>query len=120
MASYPEGNGTFWRNVNAAAVGDLDTIERWLKYYFPKARRRRKAWRITSRDLGRNLQEDLSFAVGGGRDFGEEQNKTPISVLIEHGHATDARDAAFKICRQIGISPKALGWIDRTKTAAGQ
>jgi hypothetical protein len=44
------------------------------------------AWRISSADLGRDLEEDLSIAPRGVQDFGEEKKLTPIDVLLRFGN----------------------------------
>src|SRR6516162_2746420 len=53
------GNGNFFAQVNAAALAD---IVAWVRLLFPSARSEpgTGAWRVSSKDLGRNLQEDLS------------------------------------------------------------
>ena len=97
----------FWRAVNDAAMADLD---RWAPALFPQARKHATgAWRITSADLGRDLEEDLSIHPDGITDHGEERSLTPINVVQEHG-GKDAKDAAFWLCDRLGIDPTTLGW----------
>ena len=65
---------SFFRRVNDAALRD---IEPWFKrlfpsgYWQPNATKPPGAWRVTSADLGRGLEEDLSVhSTEGGHDFG--------------------------------------------------
>lgn len=43
----------------------------------------KKGYRISSKSLGRSLQEDLSFHKDGIRDFGHRRGHTPVSVIEE-------------------------------------
>jgi hypothetical protein len=43
------------------------------------------AWRISSADLGRDLEEDLSITNTGIQDFGTEEKLTAIDVVMRHG-----------------------------------
>lgn len=103
----------FWRAVNDAAMADLD---RWAPALFPNAKKHATgAWRITSADLGRDLEEDLSIHPDGITDHGEERSLTPISVVQEHG-GMSPKDAAHWLCDRLGIDPATLGW-QQPKTA---
>ncbi len=102
--------GTFFRKVNDAAFAALD---RWVPEVLPKARKEENtgAWRVSSADLGRDLQEDLSLhPTEGGKDWGTDEPCTAIDVVIEHGGAADAVKAAFWLCDQLGLNPVALGF----------
>jgi putative DNA primase/helicase len=103
------GNGaTFFADVNAAA---LAAIERWAPRLFPSGRPHATgAWRVRSEDLGRGLEEDISIHPDGIRDFGEERPLTPLDLVIEHGGASDAVQAAFWLCERLGRTPESLGW----------
>ena len=79
-----------------------------------------QGYRVTSRRLGRNLEEDLSFTRDGIRDFrvhdlGDAQGqRVPIQVVVEHGIARPEKEAAHWLCDRIGAeSPP--GWIDWAK-----
>lgn len=110
-ASLPGSPGEgFFPKVNAKALAALAA---WVPTLFPKAKPYHDGFRVTSRDLGRNLQEDLSILPEGIKDFGEEVGKTPIDLVIQWGGAKDAVDAARWLCAQLGIDPAQLGWIDR-------
>ena len=102
--------GTFFRTVNDKALAALD---RWVPAVLPKARKEAGtgAWRVSSADLGRDLQEDLSLhPTEGGKDWGTDEACTAIDVVIAHGGATDATEAAFRLCDQLGLDPAALGF----------
>lgn len=100
---------TFWQRVNAAA---LDSPDRWVTSLFPTARREAGtgAWRVTSKELGRPLQEDISIHADGIQDFGKEQGETAINLVAEYGGAPTAKDAAFWLCDRLGLDPAAMGW----------
>jgi predicted P-loop ATPase len=94
--------------VNRAALGDPGA---WVPRLFPKAKRQATgAWRITSADLGRDREEDLSIHPSGSRDFGEERGCSPIDVVMEFGGAPSVQAAAFQLCEWLGRDPASLGW----------
>lgn len=113
--SRANGNGQahstgrdFFANVNAATLARLDD---WVPILHPTARKQPNgAWRVTSRDLGRNLEEDLSYFAEGICDYGEEYGLTPIDAVQRFGAASNATDAALWLCRKLGIEPTSLGW----------
>lgn len=108
--------GTFWTRCNAAA---LAAPERWVRNLFPSARKETGtgAWRVSSSDLGRGLEEDISIHADGVRDFGEEKTFTPIQLVLDYGGAPSPKDAAHWLCEQIGIDPSDLGWENRQPVA---
>lgn len=80
-----QGAGDFER-VNAAALALLDL---WVPSLLPKAvKTAGGAWRVSSKDLGRQLQEDLSLHPSGIQDFGTEAGLTPIDVVVQFGGKT--------------------------------
>ena len=108
------GQSDFFRKVNDAALARLDA---WVPSLFPRARPQpgTGAWRISSRDLGRNLQEDLSIAPTGIMDFGVHDmgdaqggKRTAIDIVMEHGGAPDAVAAAKWLCGELGLDPDAM------------
>jgi hypothetical protein len=104
------GGGSFFSEINRLA---LSAIEKWFPQIFPTAKQEpgTGAWRVSSKDLGRPLEEDLSMhPTEGGRDFGTEKSVSPIDVVIEHGVATDAVQAALWLCDQLRVDPADLGW----------
>ena len=118
----PNGNAQassdFWSNVNAAALANLDS---WVPDLHPTARKQATgAWRITSKDLGRNLEEDLAYHPGGIRDHGEERGLSPIDAVQRYGSASDATAAAMWLCHRLGVEPTGLGWQGRANEANEQ
>jgi Protein of unknown function (DUF3987) len=108
----PSGGDTFWTRVNSAALADP---ERWVPELFPSARREAStgAWRVTSEDLGRPLEEDISIHADGIRDFGREKQETPINLVVEYAGAATTKDAALWLCERLGVDPADLGWENR-------
>ncbi|MCR6498432.1 bifunctional DNA primase/polymerase [Shinella sp. CPCC 101442] len=100
---------TFWRRVNSAALAEPD---HWVGDVFPSAKQEpgTGAWRVSSADLGRGLQEDISIHADGVRDFGTEETETPISIVRKWGGASSPRDAAFWLCERLGRDPSDFGW----------
>lgn len=99
----------FFRRVNESALARLDD---WVGALFPGARHQpgTGAYRVSSRQLGRNLQEDLSIAPTGIVDFGVADmgdprggKRTPIDLVQEYGGAPDVREASRWLCGQLGI-----------------
>ena len=120
----PSTGDSFFRAVNDKA---LASIESWVTDLFPRARRQpgTGGWRVSSRDLGRRLQEDLSIASTGAVDFGvadmgdaREGKRTAIDLVLEYGGAPDAIEAALWLCERMGVDPEALGWQDDAETIA--
>lgn len=102
-----DGEGFFWQ-VNSRALTNLDA---WVPWVFPKAKRHATgAWRVTSAEMGRNLEEDLSIHPDGIQDFGLETTRTAIDLVLEHGGAPDAPAAALALCNRMGVPPETLGW----------
>jgi hypothetical protein len=105
---------TFFQAVNERALKDIDA---WVPQIFPTARKQTTgAWRVSSRDLGRNLEEDLSIHPDGIQDFGSEQAETPINLVIRSGKARDAVTAAHWLCDWLGIAPQDHGWSEPQTT----
>jgi hypothetical protein len=104
-----EGGITFWQRVNTAALADADC---WVTNLFPFARLETGtgAWRVTSEELGRALEEDISIHPDGAQDFGEEKPTTPIQLVIDYGGAATPKDAAFWLCEKMRRDPAEFGW----------
>lgn len=116
-ASKKRGGEDFFHNVNSRALAALD---RWARRIFPSGRLEpgTGAWRVSSRDLGRALEEDISIHPSGIRDFGTEKPMTAIDVVIEHGGAGDAAAAALWLCEALGVTPESLGWRGASSLAS--
>ena len=77
-----------FRRLNDEAVANYD---RWVPKLFPEAKRQASGgWRVSSAALGRELEEDISFAPEGIKDFGVHDmgdprggKRTPIDVVME-------------------------------------
>ena len=104
-----EGGSNFFRNVNSAALANM---EAWVTALFPTAKHQPAtgAWRISSEDLGRALEEDISIHPDGVWDFGEEVPQSPIDLVITYGGEADALAAARWLCERLGVDPTSLGW----------
>ena len=116
----------FWRKVNSLA---FDMLGSWVTDIFPHARFQRGtgAYRISSRDLGRDLEEDLSIAPSGIVDFGVADmgdprlgKRTPIDIVIKYGGKRDATEAALWLCDRCGVDPATLGWRAESKLATAE
>jgi hypothetical protein len=110
----PQGNGydagrpkTDFEQLNTDALNNLDA---WVPKLFPAAVRRDgdKGWRVSSADLGRDLDEDLSFAPNGIKDFGVHDTgdpnggrRTPINVVMEW-KKYDFKAAVRWLCEALG------------------
>ena len=103
------GSDNFWRALNTAGLKNLD---KWVRVLFPGAvyQTGTGAWRVSSRHLGRSLQEDLSLHPDGIQDFGEETALTAIDTVLKFGGAADAQQAALWLCEQIGVAAESLGF----------
>jgi hypothetical protein len=109
----------FWRKVNDIAFQNLGA---WVPQIFGSAAEYQPntgAWRISSKALGRELDEDLSISPLGGKDWGvwdigdaRQGKRTAVDIVMEHGNAPDAKAAAFWLCERMGIDPQTLGWED--------
>lgn len=91
--------GEDFRRVNAAA---LDHIDAWVRQLFPKARQYKQGWRVRSKDLGRDLEEDLQVMPEGIMDFGEGRGLSPIDLVVTYGHKTP-RDALHWLAPLVGV-----------------
>src|SRR5262249_10860712 len=78
---------------------------------FPTARyyQSTSCYRVTSKDLGRALQEDLILGPYGILDAGLEKGVTPIDCVKDFGSERTPQGAALWLCRQLGLAPQALG-----------
>lgn len=99
----------FFDRVKQAAMARLDG---WVPALFPGAKHQpgTGAYRITSRQLGRDLEEDLSIAPNGIVDFGVADmgdpnagKRTAIDLVMEYGGAPDAREACRWLCDRLAM-----------------
>lgn len=82
--------GDDFKLINEAAMASL---ERWVPKLFADARPWRQGYRVSSKALGRELQEDLAIQGDGIVDFGlkdmgdpQQGRRTPIDLVLEWGH----------------------------------
>ena len=111
------GGSTFFRSANNLAMQNLS---RWVPDLFGSMavfQPGTGAWRISSKNLGRNLQEDLSIAPNGIVDFGQHDmgdprlgKRTPIDIALEFGRYRNAAEAAQWLCDRLGVAPESIGW----------
>ena len=104
----------FFEQVKRAALAN---IAAWVLDLFPRAKFQpgTGAWRVSSRDLGRNREEDLSIHPHGIQDFGDEEALTPIDLVMQCGRAETPLEAALWLCDKLSIDPQTLGYIGRTR-----
>jgi predicted P-loop ATPase len=103
------GGDGFFKAVNRAA---LDRIEAWVPQLFgAKAKRQASGgYRISSADLDRDQEEDLSIHPDGVQDFGPRKGMSPCDVVMEFGGAPSPQAAAFALCEWLGRDPAEFGW----------
>lgn len=111
------GRGDDFRRVNDAA---LQALDRWVPTLFPSAERKDYGWRVTSKALGRDLQEDLQLSEQGVMDFGEEQGMTPIDVVIKWAPGlSKPKDAMQWLAGQLGLQGIAARPAKARRSTAG-
>jgi hypothetical protein len=83
-------NDSEYRQLNEEAISKYAL---WVPKLFPDAvdRGNDKGWRVSSKSLGRNLEEAISFSPQGIKDFGVhdegdplEGKRQPIEIVLEH------------------------------------
>jgi hypothetical protein len=96
-----------WQQLNDQALAQLDA---WVPELFGDIAIRQASggYRVTSVDLGRDLEEDLSLTPRGIKDFGvhdlgdeREGKRSPIDVVMEHGQK-DFDDAVAWLQARLG------------------
>lgn len=95
-------------HLNSAALQNLSA---WVPALFgPAAEFKSGGYRISSKALGRDLEEDLSISPKGIKDFGihdqgdsREGKRTPIDIVIEYGKKTFG-DAVAWLREQLGLN----------------
>jgi hypothetical protein len=113
------GGDNFWRRVKGRALEDRSG---WVQALFGNRAQLKnisgmQVWRVTSEDLGRDLEEDLSIAPNGIIDFGTEESLTAIDVVMRFSSPNKTEEeAALWLCGQMGIAPADLGWKGKPAT----
>ena len=123
----PPPRTDYFSHVNTEALARL---AQWVPALFPGAKLYQQGYRVTSKVLNRDLEEDLSILPSGIKDFGladqgdsREGRRTPIDLVKEWLPTADAVEAAHWLCDQMGIDPVTLGWRqknDFTRTTQRQ
>jgi hypothetical protein len=97
-----------WKKLNDEAIRRYDA---WVPNIFPAAQKTANGYRVTSADLGRDLEEDLSFHTSGIKDFGVHDmgdprhgSRTPIDIVEEYGHK-DFNEAVRWLAQKLGLDP---------------
>ncbi|MDM0086764.1 MULTISPECIES: VapE domain-containing protein [unclassified Variovorax] len=116
-AAQPAGEGVDdFQRVKEAAMANFGA---WVPVLFPSAVAVGSKYRITSKSLGRDLQEDLSIAPEGICDFGvadmgdpKQGARTPIDLVMEWLPAEKPADALKWLAPLVGVEltkPKRAG-----------
>jgi len=102
-AAGASSGGNDFKRVNDAAMANLAA---WVPELFPRARAHQTVhgggYRVKSKDLGRDLEEDLAITPGGIQDFGEDGGRSPIDLVVQWGHKT-AHEALLWLAARVGI-----------------
>lgn len=81
----------------------MERLDAWVPALLPAAKMLGGRWRVSSKALGRKLQEDLSLHPDGIFDFGTERGMTPIDVVVEFG-GKSAKEALHWLAAQLGVA----------------
>jgi hypothetical protein len=97
-----------WKKLNSEAIRRYSD---WVPDIFPSATKTSEGYRVTSADLGRDLEEDLSFHTSGIKDFGVHDmgdprhgSRTPIDIVEQYLHK-DFNEAVRWLARKLGLNP---------------
>ena len=82
------------------ALGELGA---WVPEMLPAAREYQGGYRITSKALGRDLQEDLQLLPSGIYDFGEEQGASAVGTVAKWRFDGDTDAAKAWLCERLGV-----------------
>jgi RecA-family ATPase len=95
-----------WSSVKQVA---LENLSAWVPLLFPTARTYNGGYRVSSKDLGRDLEEDLTIMPNGIKDFGvadmgdlNEGKRTAIDLVMEY-HDCDKFEAVDWLRDKLGI-----------------
>lgn len=98
----PGQQGNDFKMVNAAAYDRLDA---WVPLALPGARQWKNGYRVRSKALNRELEEDLQLTPEGIMDFGEEQGMSPIDVVLKWVPGMAApKDALEWLALRLGVT----------------
>lgn len=103
------GGGDDFQRVNDAAMANLDA---WVLSLYPGAVKAANTggYRVSSRELGRDLQEDLTITPTGIVDWGvadmgdpKQGRRTPIDLVVERQGAKP-KDAMLWLAGRVGVT----------------
>ncbi len=107
-AQHDASGGDDFRTVNDAA---MQALQVWVPALFPQALAKGQGYRVTSKSLGRDLQEDLSIMPEGIVDFGvadmgdaRQGRRSPVDLVMEWLPAPKPKDALHWLAQRIGIA----------------
>jgi hypothetical protein len=102
-----------FKRVNDAAIRNPAA---WVPALFPAAQVAPKGYRVSSRDLGRELEEDLSITTEGIVDWGvhdqgdaRDGRRTPIDLVMEWSSAKKPAEALHWLADKLGIALEKRG-----------
>lgn len=81
----------------------ITRLGEWVPELFPSAREHRDGYRVSSADLGRDLEEDLALQPDGIMDFGEEVGLTAVQV-VERWLPATTDEALEWLAERLGVS----------------
>lgn len=91
-----------FRRVNDQALAN---VHAWVPRLFAEAKPYKDGYRVTSKALGRSLQEDLQITPEGVMDFGEERGMSPIDLVMQwQPGASTPKDALHWLAEAIGVA----------------
>lgn len=85
----------------------LGSLADWVPELLPEAREYQDGYRITSKALGRDLQEDLQLSPDGIYDFGEERGRSALEVVACYACDGDLDAAKAWLAERLGINLEA-------------
>lgn len=107
----------------------MQHLEQWVTAYFPGARTYQQGYRVSSYELGRDKEEDLTIHPWprGIKDFGvhdegdeREGRRTPVMLIAEHHYNGNQEEAAKALAATLKIPQSEFGYIaDATTGNAG-
>lgn len=105
-AASSDGGDDF-KHVNESAI---NALQAWVPSLFPAATPYKAGYRITSKQLGRSNQEDLSMQPDGIVDWGldgtgdpKNGRRTPIDLVMEWLPTSKPKEALQWLAQRIGI-----------------
>lgn len=138
LAKYPLPANTGQSNTPAKAATEYQTadklyhtlnqyamehLDQWVPTYFPGARQYQQGYRVTSYELGRDKEEDLTIHPWprGIKDFGvhdegdsREGRRTPTMLIAEHHHQGNQEEAAKALAGTLRVPVSEFPVLDNT------